>query len=139
MSPCPPGPDRPWPRAKTSAAGPQTVRTGWDKLTGAQQWMCQQVLSIEPAKEAEKPKPSMSQTQEWAIHLTAAKQFFEREGHLKVPRKHVETITLPAPDADRGEERSLKLGTWIANQRLRAASLTPDRIEQLSKAGMRWA
>ncbi|GGX42838.1 hypothetical protein GCM10010353_67440 [Streptomyces chryseus] len=30
----------------------------------------------------------------WAVRLTAAEQFFGREGHLTVPRKHVETITL---------------------------------------------
>ncbi|MFE6041088.1 Helicase associated domain protein [Streptomyces sp. NPDC056452] len=117
----------------------QTVRTGWDRLTGAQQWMCHQVLGIEPAEEAEKPKPSMSQAQKWAMHLTAAQQFFEREGHLKVPRKHVETISLPGPDNGRTEERPLKLGAWVANQRSRAVSLTPDRVEQLSKVGMRWA
>ncbi|MFF4249013.1 Helicase associated domain protein [Streptomyces sp. NPDC001822] len=117
----------------------QTVRTGWDKLTGAQQWMCDQVLGIEPAEEAEKPKASMSQAQKWAIHLAAARQFFEREGHLKVPRKHIETIDVPgAGEGQEEEERPLKLGAWVANQRTRAATLTPERAEQLSAIGMRW-
>ncbi|WP_199862926.1 helicase associated domain-containing protein, partial [Streptomyces sp. Root55] len=66
--------------------------------------------------------------------LTAARQFFDREGHLKVPRKHIETISGPGP----GEERPLKLGAWVANQRTRAAALTPERVEQLSAVGMRW-
>ncbi|MGW1091381.1 hypothetical protein ACWD4L_35225 [Streptomyces sp. NPDC002596] len=38
----------------------QVQRVGWGKLTGVQQWMCEQVLGIEPATE-EKPKPRTSQ------------------------------------------------------------------------------
>ncbi|MFI9569092.1 helicase associated domain-containing protein [Streptomyces rishiriensis] len=37
------------------------------------------------------------------------------------------------------EERGLKLGAWIGNQRSRAATLRPERVEQLSAIGMRWA
>ncbi|MGW0792319.1 Helicase associated domain protein [Streptomyces sp. NPDC002911] len=117
----------------------QTVRTGWDKLTAAQQWMCAQVLGIEPAEEAERPKLSMSQAQKWAMHLAAARQYFEREGHLRVARKHVETILVPGAGAGQEEERPLSLGAWVANQRARAATLTPERVEQLSAVGMRWA
>ncbi|MFE5091870.1 helicase associated domain-containing protein [Streptomyces sp. NPDC056638] len=31
----------------------------------------------------------------------------------------------------------LRLGAWVGNQRSRAATLTPERVEQLSKIGMR--
>ncbi|MFF1351557.1 helicase associated domain-containing protein [Streptomyces sp. NPDC058322] len=34
---------------------------------------------------------------------------------------------------------ALKLGAWVGNQRSRAASLTPERVEQLSQVGMRWS
>ncbi|WP_307808092.1 helicase associated domain-containing protein [Streptomyces oryzae] len=37
------------------------------------------------------------------------------------------------------EERQLKLGAWINNQRSRATTLSPQRAEQLSAIGMRWA
>ncbi len=37
------------------------------------------------------------------------------------------------------EERELRLGAWIGNQRSRAATLSEDRREQLSRIGMRWA
>ncbi|WP_376301287.1 helicase associated domain-containing protein [Streptomyces sp. NPDC056337] len=57
-----------------------------------------------------------------------------REGHLQVPRKHIERTV-----GDDQEERELKLGAWIGNQRSRAATLTPQRVEQLSAIGMRWA
>ncbi|GGZ88260.1 MULTISPECIES: DEAD/DEAH box helicase [Streptomyces rochei group] len=112
----------------------RSVRLGWDQLTTVQQWMCEQVLGIEPAGEDEKPKPRRTQADKWAMNYQAAKQFYEREGHLQVPRKHVERTV-----GQDQEERELKLGAWIGNQRSRAATLSPERVEQLSAIGMRWA
>ncbi|MFC9227458.1 helicase associated domain-containing protein [Streptomyces decoyicus] len=71
---------------------------------------------------------------QWAANLAAATQYYEREGHLRVPRKHVERIV-----GEDQEERELRLGAWIGNQRSRAAALSPERVEQLSAIGMRWA
>ncbi|MFI1510847.1 Helicase associated domain protein [Streptomyces sp. NPDC020597] len=109
-------------------------RLSWDKLTAVQQWMLEQVLGIEPATEDEKPKPRRTQADKWAANLAAAKQFYEREGHLNVPRKHVETVL-----SGEGWELQFRLGAWIGNQRSRAATLPEDRREQLSAIGMRWA
>ncbi|WP_438272119.1 Helicase associated domain protein [Streptomyces antibioticus] len=68
-----------------------------------------------------------------------AKQFYEREGHLRVPRKHVERIVVGGDGkGGSGKEQDLKLGAWIGNQRSRAATLSPERVEQLSTIGMRW-
>ncbi|MGY4991600.1 helicase associated domain-containing protein [Streptomyces nigrescens] len=111
-----------------------SVRPSWDKLTTVQQWMCEQVLGIEPATEDEKPKPRTSQADKWAANLAAARQFFEREGHLQVPRKHVETVL-----SEDGWALQFRLGAWVSNQRSRAATLTPERVEQLSEVGMRWS
>ncbi|MET8572921.1 helicase associated domain-containing protein [Streptomyces sp. NPDC004783] len=36
------------------------------------------------------------------------------------------------------EERELRLGAWVSNQRRRTAALSPGRVEQLSAVGMRW-
>jgi superfamily II DNA or RNA helicase len=116
-------------------------RLGWDKLTTVQQWMCEHILGIQPAGEDEKPKPRTSQADKWALNLAAAQQYYEREGHLRVPRKHIERIVIGHGDGDSGkdqEAREIKLGAWIGNQRSRAATLTPERIEQLSAIGMRW-
>ncbi|WP_406116399.1 Helicase associated domain protein [Streptomyces sp. NBC_01014] len=110
-----------------------TVRLGWDNLTSVQQWMCEQVLGIEPASEDEKPPQRRTQADKWTAHLAAARQFYEREGHLQVPRKHVERIV-----GEDQEQREHRLGAWIANQRSRATTLTPERVEQLSAIGMRW-
>ncbi|MET7714840.1 Helicase associated domain protein [Streptomyces sp. NPDC005407] len=106
----------------------QAQRLGWDKLKTVQQWMCEQVLGIEPASEDEKPKPRTSQADKWALNLAAARQFYRREQHLHVPRKHIETVN--------GVEH--RLGAFVANARSRAAKLAPERVEELSAIGMRW-
>jgi hypothetical protein len=114
------------------------VRLGWDKLTTVQQWVCEQVLGIEPATEDEKPQPRHTQADKWAMKYETAKQFHEREGHLRVPRKHVKTTWSTAMETSvRRSGRS----SWglVGNQRSRAATLSPERVEQLSALGMRWA
>ncbi|MFH8417417.1 DEAD/DEAH box helicase [Streptomyces collinus] len=111
----------------------RSVRLGWDNLTTVQQWMCEQVLGITPAAEDEKPPARRTQADKWALNYQAARQFYEREGHLRVPRKHVERIA-----GEDQQERELRLGAWIGNQRSRAATLSPERVEQLSVIGMRW-
>ncbi|MFD4483244.1 helicase associated domain-containing protein [Streptomyces sp. NPDC058471] len=70
---------------------------------------------------------------------SAARQYYEREGHLHVPRKRTEPITIGSDSAEKRKVRELNLGAWIGNQRSRAATLTPERIEQLSAIGMRWS
>ncbi|OIJ92421.1 helicase [Streptomyces monashensis] len=111
---------------------------GFDRLTAVQQWMCEHVLGIEPAAEEEKPKPRRTHADKWAMNYTAAQQFYEREGHLRVPRGHIERI-ITGDDGRDEEEQDLKLGAWIGNQRSRAGSLSPERHEQLTAIGMRWA
>ncbi len=51
-----------------------------------------------------------------------------------MPRKHVERIVVGEDE----EKRELRLGAWIGNQRSRAATLFPERVELLSAIGMRW-
>ncbi|MFF6816228.1 Helicase associated domain protein [Streptomyces sp. NPDC012403] len=117
-------------------------RLGWDKLTSVQQWMCEHILGIEPAADDEKPKPRRSQADKWALNLAAATQYYQREGHLRVPRKHIERIIGGNGNGGSDEDQDvqeLKLGAWIGNQRSRAATLSPERVEQLSAIGMRWA
>ncbi|MGW3684488.1 helicase associated domain-containing protein [Streptomyces prasinus] len=124
----------------------QSARLGWDKLTTVQQWMCEHILGIEPAREDEKPKPRTSQADKWAMNYQAARQFYEREGHLCVPREHIERIIIDGGYGSRDgesrggqEAREVRFGAWVGNQRSRAATLSPDRIEQLAAIGMRWA
>lgn len=71
-------------------------RFGWDTLAPGQQWLLESILELEPASEREKVRAlgRTSQADKWKINLAAAAQFYQREGHLTVPRKHVETISV---------------------------------------------
>jgi hypothetical protein len=74
------------------------------------------------------------------MHYAAARQFYEREGHLRVPRKHVETIIVSrfggsGSSGDGQDARELRLGAWIANQRFRTATLSPERTERTPATG----
>lgn len=103
-------------------------RVGWDALTPAQQWMLDSVLGLEPADEAEQPPARRTQADRWAGHLAAARQFHAREGHLNVPRKHVEDVGgVP-----------VKLGGFLDHTRRRATKLTLERHAELDALDMRW-
>ncbi|MFJ4851439.1 Helicase associated domain protein [Streptomyces sp. NPDC088733] len=112
----------------------QAQRTQWDTLTTVQQWLLTEVLGITAATEKRAPapraaKPKRTRAQIWAANLTAARQYAEREGHLNVPRSHVEDV------AGTGHA----LGVFIANQRARRTGLAPERIAELTALGMRWS
>ncbi|MGW0396128.1 Helicase associated domain protein [Streptomyces sp. NPDC003042] len=125
----------------------RTQRWGWDGLAAGQQWMLANVLGVGPATAREKAQAvgRTSQADKWTVNLAAATRFYEREGHLTVPRKHVEAVALdehglPAREPGREREvREVKLGAFIANCRVRRAALSQERVAQLDAIGMRWA
>ncbi|MEU8777550.1 Helicase associated domain protein [Streptomyces sp. NPDC048606] len=104
-------------------------RLGWERLAWAQRWLLEHTLGVGAATESERPPARRSHAVAWAEHLEAARAFRSREGHLRVPRTHVEPVG----------GRELRLGAWIANQRSRAAGLSPERAAALSELGMRWS
>ncbi|MFD7533539.1 helicase associated domain-containing protein [Streptomyces sp. NPDC059849] len=116
-------------------------RFGWEQLLPVQQWILENTLKLAPAEEDERP---VKQTQDakWAANLTAARQFYAREGHLRVPRKHVEHLeTENALSGRQGGTEGpvvVKLGTWLDNVRKRAAKLPEQRRTDLDQLGMRW-
>lgn len=97
-------------------------RAGFAKLTATQQWMLTSVLGVTVAP-AKRTRAEM-----WAQNLAAASQYQEREGHLEVPRSHTENI----------DGETVRLGAWVSQQRVKAAKLSPERVEELSALGMRW-
>ncbi|WP_406408973.1 helicase associated domain-containing protein [Streptomyces sp. NBC_01643] len=122
---------------RTPRRRPRTLGDGAAPPVGQAQWrsaMDARSGSRNPTRQrGRETKPRTSQADKWALHLTAAQQYYEREGHLQVPRKHVERIV-----GEDQEEQELRLGAWVGNQRSRAATLSPERTEQLSAVGMRW-
>ncbi|MGW3036442.1 Helicase associated domain protein [Streptomyces sp. NPDC001178] len=112
-------------------------RLDWGKLLPAQQWLIENALGLEPARVEERPA-RRTQDDKWALNLAAARQFHSREGHLTVPRKHVETLRTNGRHDGDGQEVTVKLGAWLDNTRRRAAKLTSQRRTDLDQLGMRW-
>ncbi|WP_345657338.1 helicase associated domain-containing protein [Streptomyces siamensis] len=109
-------------------------RAGWEQLVVAQQYLLE-TIGVEPPAEGEATVPARrTHADRWATHLAAARQFHAREGHLPVPRKHVEE--LPGEDGESGTP--VRLGGWLDNTRHRADKLTPERRAELDELGMRW-
>ncbi|MFJ4877386.1 helicase associated domain-containing protein [Streptomyces sp. NPDC088745] len=69
----------------------QGCQFGWDALLPAQQGLLENVLGLEPADESERPV-KRTQDDKWTLNLAAAKAFHAHEGHLRVPRKHGESV-----------------------------------------------
>lgn len=111
----------------------QAQQTQWGTLSAVQQWLLTEILGFTTSEDKQAPgsgapRPKRTRAQIWAANLTAARQYAEREGHLNVPRSHVEEVD--------GTDHTL--GIFIANQRGRRASLAPERIAELTALGMRW-
>ncbi|MGW2184012.1 helicase associated domain-containing protein [Streptomyces sp. NPDC001732] len=97
-------------------------------------------LGLEPA--GKRSSAGRGHDAKWALSLAAARQFHAREGHLRVPRKHVEHLAAE-PDASgrqggAGEAVVVRLGTWVDNARRRGDRLTEERRADLDALGMRW-
>jgi hypothetical protein len=70
--------------------------------------------------------------------IAALRQYKAREGHLKVPRGHIEVLDdAESLDAAAGEA-SVKLGVWISHTKTRRAKLTTAQLAQLAELGPHW-
>ncbi|WP_405707979.1 MULTISPECIES: helicase associated domain-containing protein [unclassified Streptomyces] len=116
-------------------------RFGWEQLLPVQQWILENTLKVAPAGEDERPVKQTQDTK-WAANLAAARQFHAREGHLRVPRKHIEHLeTENGPTGRQGGVDGsvvVRLGTWLDNARKRAAKLPEQRRADLDELSMRW-
>lgn len=66
----------------------------------------------------------------WEVYFQAAKTYYQKQGHLNVPKAYV-------------TEGGLNLGSWLTTQRRVyagsvAGRLSPEQIERLSTIGMVW-
>ncbi|WP_128429414.1 DEAD/DEAH box helicase [Streptomyces cyaneus] len=84
-------------------------------------------LAPEPETSAKPPTTPMSAFEKGLAALT---QYKTREGHVTVPRGHVERL-------EDGTE--VKLGVWTMNQKSRRAKLTSDKLAALAALGLKWA
>lgn len=103
-------------------------RAAWDTLTDEQRRLLSG-LGTTPSTGGAPSAGRVAQDDKFRRNLAAAQAYARREGHLNIPRQHVEALD--------GVET--KLGVWIANQRSRRVNLSPERIEALDELGMRWS
>lgn len=60
----------------------------------------------------------------WERGYAAASSFADRNGHLRVPQRHIED--------------GFRLGAWINTQRMNRTTMDPDRKRRLDEIGMVW-
>ncbi|MGW9175861.1 Helicase associated domain protein [Streptomyces decoyicus] len=65
--------------------------------------------------------------------IAALAQYEAREGHVKVPRAHTETVVVD------DQEHAVKLGVFLSNAKSRRGKLTTDALRQLADLGLEWA
>ncbi|MEU3050350.1 Helicase associated domain protein [Streptomyces sp. NPDC006984] len=100
----------------------------WDILHTEQRRLLTE-LGATPGDGGVQEEVRVTHDDKFTPNLAAAAAYAHREGHLNVPRKHVE-IT---------DGTEIRLGIWISNQRSRRAKLPPQRIDALNALGMRWS
>ncbi|KPC67435.1 hypothetical protein ADL27_58805 [Streptomyces sp. NRRL F-6602] len=106
----------------------------WHTLTEDQQQRLA-ALGVHPA-----PPPALAAAPavpagatRWEINLAAARQFKAREGHLRVPRAHIETVT----DTE-GRTHDIRLGVFRSNTRThhKKQKLTTDQTREAADIGL---
>ncbi|MFF0451197.1 helicase associated domain-containing protein [Streptomyces sp. NPDC004609] len=71
--------------------------------------------------------------------IAALAQYQAREGHLKVPRGHVEVLAAGwGPDRDGEAGVEVRLGVFLSNSKSRRAKLSPERLGMLARLGLHW-
>ncbi|WP_053763692.1 DEAD/DEAH box helicase [Streptomyces sp. AS58] len=109
----------------------QRQHTVWHGLKDGQRQLLEQLgitpLAPEPEEPAKAPKTASGAFQRGIAALT---QYRTREGHLTVPRGHVERL-------EDGTE--VRLGVFLSNSKSRRAKLTPDKLAALAVLGLEWA
>ncbi|MFC9176786.1 Helicase associated domain protein [Streptomyces sp. NPDC057107] len=65
--------------------------------------------------------------------LAALAQYAAREGHLKIPRQHTETVVID------GQEHEVKAGVFLANHKSRRTKLSADKLGAFAALGLDWA
>ncbi|GAA2236285.1 DEAD/DEAH box helicase [Streptomyces indiaensis] len=102
----------------------------WQALTDGQRQLLEQ-LGIAPLPPEPEPTTApKTASGSFQRGITALTQYKTREGHLTVPRGHVERL-------EDGTE--VRLGVWIMNQKTRRAKLTTDKLAALAALGLEWA
>ncbi len=103
----------------------------WEALSDGQCERLEQLGITPPAPQPETPsaKPSTAPVSAFERGVAGLAQYKAREGHLTVPRGHVERL-------EDGTE--VRLGVFLSNTKSRRAKLTGDKLAALAALGLDW-
>ncbi|SFD82323.1 DEAD/DEAH box helicase, partial [Streptomyces aidingensis] len=129
----------------------QTEPETWQALNAEQRRRLAALGVTPPARpsagrpQAGQPSRPSARELAWQRGLEAARRYLAREGHLTVPRGHIEHAPADPTTEARGaagggkQDQDLmpvKLGVWISNVKSRRGTLTPQRAAQLNELGI---
>ncbi|MCM3812878.1 Helicase associated domain protein [Streptomyces sp. DR7-3] len=111
----------------------------WTSLSNEQQ----QRLTALGMTPAERPAPAANSGRKTAENLSAAfqrgvaalAQYIAREGHHRIPRSHIEEITVNRHNTP----VSVRLGVFMSNTKSRRDKLTTAQRAALAELGVEWA
>ncbi|MFE3476354.1 helicase associated domain-containing protein [Streptomyces bacillaris] len=109
----------------------QTTPAIWDNLLPEQQTRLQ-ALGLKPTAPTS-PEPT-KKSGAFELGITALTQYAQREGHLRIPRQHTETVV-----ADDGQEHQVKAGIFLSNHKSRRAKLSSEKRGAFAVLGLDWA
>lgn len=111
----------------------QTDPAVWDTLMPEQQTRLQ-ALGLKPrTAPAAKPPKKTASAFAFELGITALTQYAEREGHLRIPRQHTETVLID------GKEHQVKAGVFLSNHKSRRTKLSAAKLGTFAALGLDWA
>jgi hypothetical protein len=72
----------------------------------------------------------------YARGVAALRQFVAREGHVRIPRTHVEVLAATGGPGQAGEGMPVKLGVWLSNTKARRSQLSEAQRAELADLGV---
>ncbi|MEU0575397.1 DEAD/DEAH box helicase [Dermacoccus nishinomiyaensis] len=102
----------------------------WTALTDGQRALLEAVGIVPLPPDPEPAKTPGKAMNAFEKGVAALAQYKAREGHLTVPRAHMEVL-------EDGSE--IKLGVFLSNSKTRRAKLTTDKLATLAALGLEWA
>ncbi|MCK7628154.1 Helicase associated domain protein [Streptomyces sp. RS10V-4] len=113
-------------------------RQGWEQLSEEQRERLAE-LGVEALPTVEKEAPVKAAKARKGVSaafergIAALAQYKHREGHVKVPRAHTETVVVD------DQEHTVKLGVFLSNSKSRRGKLTAGKLAALAEHGLEWA
>jgi superfamily II DNA or RNA helicase len=72
----------------------------------------------------------------YARGISALRQYVAREGHVRVPRAHIEVLATESAEGPAGEGTPVKLGVWLSNTKARRRQLREEQRTELANLGV---